>query len=177
MSQTASDNSLSRWYQGAASRRGYRIGMIAALVIFLYFLVCELVASTAIVKTAAQVDFEKYVDAREKHVVLNEPGTLPLPHISMKILRADTETPSELVLAPGDNGAENAKVMRILTLMREAGIFGLGRRSAVSGDGIVLRIDDGEKQFETTFSRDDIRDNVKAESLLKLLTIQGKPTA
>lgn len=148
------------------------VGVVLALL-FLAALLFELGSSSG-VKTALQVDFENYVLQYEQRGVGGESPAQVLPRIHVTI-HSTGDAQRELLIDPSEGQNVADKAARILSLSREAGVFGLNRGAEIDGDGVVLRIEDGSKEFVTSFSREDIQNNVKAESLLKLLTIHGRP--
>lgn len=175
MTDFINQNPLVLWYRRTPDRQRRRLGIGLLLFCFVVLLLRSFLEQSNGVKTALQVAFEAYVEDREKAAISAGSGPVSLPRIHVSIHAGGGAPVQELLIEPLNQEGGDSRILRLLSLAREARVFGLNRPMPPDGEGISLRVEDGSQDFNTAFRRVDISRNIQAETLMKLLTIYGKP--
>lgn len=168
-------NPLIVWYRKTPDRQRRRAGLLLVTICFSILLLRSFLVQQDTVKTALQVDFERYVDQAEQAALAGTLNQITLPRIHVAIEGEGVTAGRELLIDPLAGDGSDMRVLRLLSLAREARLFGFKGSERAGEDSITFRIEDGIREFAITIHRVDIHRNVQAELLMKLLSVHGKP--
>jgi hypothetical protein len=141
----------------------------AGIAIFAVFLFLAININRPSQKDARQLDFESWLQA-----VDSSPATTELQaHPIQVMLRSDySEFLADWKLTTLGTPESDTRTLRILQLAREGNLFSLGKAPPPEGaPRISFSVQQDGRAFQAVFSREEIDQNLPAQSLLKLFEL------
>jgi len=150
--------------------------ILIAVSVVIVFLLIVFNQGRGVAKTKSEIEYEKWLSTTETK---QNPAVVPqtLPSLTLRIFPLDGAKPvSEMKVSPTTSTESANRVLRLLQLAREAGLFGYSdsRPGEREGD-IILKIESPDKTFDLKFPARSVETNVKAGLFLKLFQEFSKP--
>jgi len=122
--------------------------------------------NTRPLKTVEQANFEIWLNS------LNQTDSFSFSDIEVNLTFPATDTRAAKILAvQAETPADQNKILRILTLAREARLFQFQNNASNSNDFVLFQVKSGEQEFKSRFLLPEIKNNVQAQTLLMLLRV------
>ena len=164
-------NALFDWYRSTTPQRRRRIG-VSLVVVCVVMLFTGNILSDTEVKTAREVEFENYSVAFENAAIEGTLNPEQVPSIRLVVQSGQPEQGRTFVIQKEHRDV----VLRILVLMREARLFSFPDRSQArdAHDHVLdFSVNGATHSFNGVFVRSQLSGNVKAETLLKLISLKA----
>lgn len=168
---------LLNWYKSTSFDQRRRVG-IRLIVGCLVALVAVNVIGAGEVMTEQEVAFSTYTEALEQAAIAGKGDSRQFPTVRLEIMSGKGETPRIFEI----KNDRSEVILRLLVLMRESKLFHLSEQGV---DASTMTIDSSdplltfgitspERSFTGTYLRSQFRGNIKAETLLKLITLHAE---
>lgn len=143
---------------------------ITGIMLVILLLIAANASSTKVrTKSEHQLAYETWLKNTEPAFITETDPKL-LPILTLKFIGRDEQSTRELKLIPFEDGESKSRVLRILNLAGEAGLFSVKRPAGAAGKpgNVVLTVESPVQNFYTELSEKDLEKNFKAALLLKL---------
>lgn len=120
--------------------------------------------------SSAQVEFERWLSAREEQSRLSPEAFQAGSPVVLRIVSPSPNRYLSIQLRSSSR-SETERVFRILELLREANVFSTSawHSDEMKWPGISIVIEDGGRTFKTQLGEQDIQTSVRLKTMLKLL--------
>lgn len=127
-------------------------------------------------KSKDEIEFEQWIETASVQLTYDKDAS-ELPELSLKVIPDGVSTKEKelIIKALGDDDSR-ARLQRLLDLVKEAGLYAYSRKAgstARAGD-LVFSISSDTKDYTLVVPYKEIRNNVKAALLLKLMDEYAK---
>lgn len=134
-------------------------------------------------RSALQLSFDQWLEQKEnflstlasqpsQHASPNEDSNMPqMPELRLELAPGTNVAAVNLKLPPAAEVKHAQQILRLLQLMREADVFSLSQQTtsnSLKHPRVTMQVKDNGQTFISQFNASAIKDNLKAQLLLRL---------